>query len=155
MIEKEYAFARLILKLANTIIKNRNRHLKELDLTASQADSLHFFRSHDFASISQLKEHLGIAHQTARGIVCRLEKKGLIQMRKSEADARFQTICLTKKGLSVEKIIQHNGTRTGNKLLKGIRPDEQERFFELLQTALKNIEHESDLGGHYETKDEF
>ena len=31
--------ARLILNLSNTIIHNRNRHLKVLGLTASQADA--------------------------------------------------------------------------------------------------------------------
>ncbi len=39
----ENELGRLILKLANTIIKNRNRHLEALDLTSGQADSLQFF----------------------------------------------------------------------------------------------------------------
>ena len=39
----ENELGRLILRLSNTIIKNRNRHLAALNLTASQADSLQFF----------------------------------------------------------------------------------------------------------------
>ena len=40
---KEYTLARLILRLANRIVKNRDRHVKELGLTTEQADSLLFF----------------------------------------------------------------------------------------------------------------
>ena len=32
---KEYTLARLILRLANRIVKNRDRHVKELGLTTS------------------------------------------------------------------------------------------------------------------------
>ena len=37
---REYIIERQIVKLANAIIKRRDIHLKELNLTAGQADSL-------------------------------------------------------------------------------------------------------------------
>ncbi len=43
MRNKEYELARQVLTLANQIVKNRNKHLKELYITAEQADSLTFF----------------------------------------------------------------------------------------------------------------
>ena len=75
MKQKEYELARQVLTLANRIVKNRNNHLKELNITAEQADSLLFFHAHHDSSISDLKEYLQISHQTARGIVKRLEEK--------------------------------------------------------------------------------
>ena len=73
MRNREYELARQVLNLANQIVKNRNKHLKELNITAEQADSLTFFYSDDNKSISDLKDYLHISHQTARGIVKRLE----------------------------------------------------------------------------------
>ena len=43
MKNREYELARKVLTLANQIVKNRNKHLKELNITAEQADSLTFF----------------------------------------------------------------------------------------------------------------
>ena len=81
---KEYELARLILRLSNQIVKNRDQHVRDLGLTTEQADSLQFFLSHKNAVIMDLKEHLGVTHQTARGIVQRMEIKGLIETKKSE-----------------------------------------------------------------------
>ena len=49
--ELESDVGRLVLKLANTIIKNRNSHLEVLGLTASQADSMKFFLANEGATI--------------------------------------------------------------------------------------------------------
>ena len=40
----ESVLARRILQLANQILRNRNEDLKELEITAEQADALRFFR---------------------------------------------------------------------------------------------------------------
>lgn len=139
---KEYLLARLILKLANTIIKNRDNHLKALDLTTGQADSLQFFFTHENATITDLKKHLSITHQTARGIVQRLEAKELLSMQKSDQDGRYQIITLTTQGIKMCQCFQKNGIRTGHKLLIGMSEEEQELFFQLLQKAYKNVEND-------------
>ena len=136
---KEYQLARSIVKLANTIIKNRNRHLQELDLTAGQADSLQFFYPRQGAAITDLKEHLGITHQTARGIVQRLEAKGLVLLQKSDKDARFQQIFLTSAGQQTVQILHNSGIRTGHKLLYQMTEAEQEIFTRLLNKAAANL----------------
>ena len=41
--DKEFTVARLILRMANQIVKNRNLHVKALGLTTEQADSLLVF----------------------------------------------------------------------------------------------------------------
>lgn len=54
----QHQLGRLILKLANTLIKNRNRHLEALDLTTSQADSLQFFLANPQCTVTDLKDYL-------------------------------------------------------------------------------------------------
>lgn len=138
--EKEYDFARLILRLSNQIVKNRDRHVRELDLTTEQADSLQFFLTHENAVIMDLKNYLGVTHQTARGIVKRMETKGLIQTRKSETDARYQCVVVTEQGKKTGQILIKNGIQTGSKLLHGMSADQQKLFYELLKSALENVE---------------
>ena len=141
MNEKEYTLARLILRLANTIVKNRNVYLGTLDLTASQADSLRFFLSNPGASMTELKEFLGITHQTARGLVFRMEAKGLVQVQRSDRDARIQRVFPTAAGEELGDTLHRNGIRTGSRLLRGMTEEEQQQFYLLAQTALRNVEH--------------
>lgn len=139
MKNREYELARKVLTLANQIVKNRNKHLKELNITAEQADSLTFFSFNDNRSISDLKDYLHISHQTARGIVKRLEEKGFLRLSVSEADGRYKTVSLTEKGIHIMECLKCNGTHTGYQLLSGMTKTEQEQFSDLIAQALENI----------------
>lgn len=138
----ENELGRLILRLSNTIIKNRNRHLEALNLTAVQADSLQFFLAHPETTVTDLKAHLGITHQTARVIVQRMEKKGLIRRSPSSQDARCQLVSPTPAGVSMGERMMQNRERTGRKLLGEMSEQEQADFVRLLKVALKNVEHD-------------
>ncbi len=140
MKNREYELARQVLTLANQILKSRNGHLKELNITAEQADSLTFFYFHTDQSISDLKDHLHITHQTARGIVKRLEEKGFVKLSVAEADGRCKTVSLTEKGVHIVERLKQNGTHTGYRLLSGMTQSEQEQFSVLIARALKNME---------------
>lgn len=136
---QEFELARKVLHLANRIIANRNNHLKELGLTAGQADSLLFFDKHEDVTINHLKDYLQVRHQTARGICTRLEEKGLIHMITSEQDARAKKIVLTKAGKEMISALKNNGTHTGFELLKDMDEKERAQFDLLIQKAMKNI----------------
>lgn len=140
MKDREYKLARQVLTLANQIIKNRNNHLKELNITVEQADSLIFFDANRNSCISDLKEYLHISHQTTRGIVKRLEEKHFLNLRVCENDSRYKTVVLTDEGKQIIKRLEDNGTHTGYQLLKGMSQDEQEQFSKLIACALKNIQ---------------
>ena len=85
---REDELGRLILKLSHQIVKNRGRHALAAGLTASQADCMLFFSSRDEASVTQLKDYLGVTHQTAQGLVQRMTAKGLLTSRRSPQDSR-------------------------------------------------------------------
>ena len=139
MKQKEYELARQVLTLANRIVKKRNGHLKELNITAEQADSLLFFDANEGSSISDLKQYLQIRHQTARGIVKRLEEKDFLKLSVSEADGRYKTVSITENGDKIVKQLKQNGTHTGDQLLTGMTKQEQEQFSILIKKALENV----------------
>ncbi len=113
--------------------------MKELNITAEQADTLTFFYFDANKSISDLKDHLHISHQTARGIVKRLEEKEFLSLSVSELDGRYKTVSLTEKGRHIVECLKRNGTHTGYQLLSGMTKTEQEQFSALITRVLKNI----------------
>ena len=136
---RDYQLARMILQLSNTIVKNRNKHLKQLDLTAAQSDSVHFFAEHGDATITELKQYLGITHQTARGIVYRMADKGLVQVKRSQTDTRYQIVSLTARGREMEAVLQGNGARTARQITAGMSQEEEQQLYDLVSRALHNV----------------
>lgn len=140
--EDAHQLGRLILKLGNTLIKNRNRHLEALDLTTSQADSLQFFLTNPESTVTDLKNYLEITHQTARGLVHRIEEKNLITLSPSKQDGRCRIIFPTDAGVKLGLKMKQNRERTVAKLLSGMTDEEQDTFYRLLNIAYKNIKSE-------------
>lgn len=140
--ENAHQLGRLILKLANTIIKNRNRHLEAMGLTANQADSLQYFLANPESTTTDLKDYLGITHQTARGLVQRIEEKGLVSLTPSALDGRCRTISSTESGKELGVKMAQNRERTVLRLLSGMTEEEQETFYRLLKMAYENIKSE-------------
>lgn len=138
--EMEYIFARKVLRLANLITANRNADIKELGLTGGQADSLLYFSKNEGKSAVDLKEHLGITHQTARGIVERMVKKGILETNISKEDARYKKVALTKKGWELCKQLKENGMHTGDRLVNGMSESEKKQFFSMITLAVENLE---------------
>ena len=138
----ENKLARLLLTLSNTIIQNRNRHLQALGLTASQADGLQFFLLNEGASISDLKDYMGITHQTAWGIVQRREARGWIGLRRSSTDRRRQSVFPTESGRRLGRLMIRNRERTGSLLLEHMTEEERQTFFRLTVQAYENVKND-------------
>ena len=135
----EYLFARKILTLGKTIIANRNDNLRNINLTAEQADALIYFVENPGSSIRNLSNYLSITHQTASGIVKRLCEKEALSMTPSTKDGRCSVVHLTDLGNDLITQVKQNGTHTGAKILSGMSADEKEQFEHLLDLALANI----------------
>lgn len=134
--------ARLLMTLANTVVKNRNQHLEALNLTAVQADSMQYFLTHPHATIKDLKEHLDISHQTAQGLVSRLAEKELITVQRSPSDKRCQAVFVTDAGRALGEKLSANRSRTGRLLLTGMSDEEADLFSHLLRTAYENVRYD-------------
>ena len=137
--ETENKLARLLLNLSNTIIQNRNRHLQALGLTASQADCLQYFLANEGTSISDLKNAMDITHQTAWGIVQRMEVHGWVRLQRSDEDRRRQVVIPTASGRRLGELMMRNRERTGSLLLRGMTEEEQQKFYHLAAQAYENV----------------
>ena len=137
--ETENKLARLLLNLSNTIIQNRNRHLQALGLTASQADCLQYFLANEGTSISDLKNAMDITHQTAWGIVQRMEAHGWVRLQRSDRDRRRQVVIPTASGRRLGELMMRNRERTGSLLLRGMTEEEQQKFYQLAAQAYENV----------------
>lgn len=135
----ESVLARRMLQLANQILRNRNEDLKELEITAEQADALRFFQGHPGCSAVDLKAHLGITHQAARAIVERMAARGLVQTEVSKTDARYRDVALTPRGVEILDAMQRNRTHLGSQMLNHMDAADREKFAALLLQALENL----------------
>lgn len=140
--ETKENISRLLLNLSNTVIKNRNRHLEAINLTASQADCIKFFLHNNGASIKDFSVATGITHQTAQGIVSRLLDKKYLRVEKSEKDKRSQRVFITEEGLAITEKIKENARKTADLLLKDMTENEVEEFIRLLKKAYSNIKND-------------
>ena len=135
-----YDAARAVVRLSNRISTRRNADIKEMGLTAAQADALVYFAGHEGNSVTDLKSDMGVTHQTASGIVDRMIKKDLLATRVSEEDARCRMVFLTEQGKQLYACFLVNGSRVGDRMLDGLNETQQREFFALLTHAVNNLE---------------
>ncbi len=138
----ENQVGRLVLMLSHTILKNRNRHMAAIGLTSSQADCLRFCLEQENRTVTELKDYLGITHQTAQGLVRRTAEKGLLTVRRSREDGRCQLLSLTPAGKAAAEQMIQSRERTGDKLLHGMSSEERTEFLRLLQLAYENVKND-------------
>jgi len=132
--------AQQVLRLARQITKRRNHHIRDLDLTTEQADALRFFEERPDRSITAFKTVQGITHQTARLIVQRLAKRGLVQLVTSSTDARMKQVELTPAGKQKRQQLQQHGWQTSADLFDHFSEAEQQQLLNFLQRANHNLE---------------
>ena len=135
---REDELGRLILKLSHQIVKNRGRHALAAGLTASQADCMLFFSSRDETSVTQLKDYLGVTHQTAQGLVQRMTAKGLLTSRRSPQDSRVVLLSLSAQGRALTEQLTHSREHTVGQLLRDISPREEEELLRLLELVYRS-----------------
>lgn len=135
---REDELGRLILKLSHQIVKNRGRRAQEMGLTAGQADCLRFFSSREGASVTELKDHLGVTHQTAQGLVRRMAAKGLLSSRRSQKDSRVLLVSLSPQGQALAQQIALRRERTMGRLLRGVSSEEEKLLLHLLEQVYRN-----------------
>lgn len=135
---QEDELGRLILKLSHQIVKNRGRHAQSMGLTAGQADCLLFFSSRQEASVTQLKDYLGVTHQTAQGLVQRMAAKGLLSTRRSPQDSRVLLVSLSPLGHGQAEQLARSREHTVGQLLQGISPQKEEELLHMLELVYRN-----------------
>ena len=136
-----YILPRKIQQLSHHITQRRNQDLRQMGLTAEQADTLLFFHTYPESAAADLKTYLGVTHQAARAIVERMVNKGLLDTHISSHDARYKMIMLTALGEELYANMQKNCINFGDLLLEHINAADQYKLLILIQQVLENMEH--------------
>ncbi len=134
-----------VFRLNNALIKQKNRHMSELDLTAIQADVLmYILNHHETQEINQLdiQEVFKLTNPTVSGIVDRLEEKGFIKRVRSEKDARYRSLIPLPKGETLHPELKRSAEEAEKRFVRDMTPEEAAEFKRLLQIALKTAEEE-------------
>lgn len=118
---------------------------KELALqhvTAAQGRVLAFLitRDGERATQKELECYLGVSHTTAKGLVLRLEEKGMVRTAFDNEDGRVKSIYLTDRSRAMHREIETHAERIENSLLKGLSADEREQFTNLIHRLYDNIQ---------------
>ena len=90
-----------------------------------------------------LEQEFSIRRSTASSIVALMEKKGLIERRGVDYDARLKKLSLTEKGWEIRKIMTDDIKRIDMRLKESFEKDELDKFFEYidrLKSAVDKID---------------
>lgn len=137
---------RIIRRIDNSLLKNRNKSLTDFDLTAAQSDIIVYLMNNyqEMSEINQLdiQKHLQLSNPTVSGLLNRLEEKGFIARTSSIHDARYNCISPTQKALEMSNAMVEHMYSSEDAMLSGLSSTEKEDLYRLLSIVLENVEKE-------------
>lgn len=93
-------------------------------------------------NMTQIAEYIQVPLNTATGIVTRMEKRSLLQRRRSEEDKRVVTIQMTEKGMECIKNILGEFFHYAQIILKKLTPQELQMSVQILEKAMNALDEE-------------
>ena len=99
---------------------------------------LHWYGRESGMSVSELGDHLGLAHNTVSGLVSRLEKHGWVVRRKCDEDRRRARIQLTSQSEQLFRERVQHATDFWQQTFGQLSSEEQENLIESLK-KLKQV----------------
>ena len=131
-----------VMKRAESAVKSRFvQQVVPKRLTVVQFNALrhlHWYGGESGMTISELGEHLGLAHSTVSGLVDRLARDGWIIRRKSESDRRRSQVQLTAQSEQLFQERVESATSFWQQTVGQLTPEEQAQLIESLQ-RLKQV----------------
>ncbi len=134
-----------VFRLNNALIKQKNRHMSNYNLTAIQADVLMYvLNNHQNREINQLdiQAVFKLTNPTVSGIIDRLEEKEFIKRVRSEKDARYRRLVPLPKGEVLRDQLRSSASEAEKAIVRDMSPEEADTFKRLLAVALKTAESE-------------
>lgn len=128
-------------KIYNNIDTKRNELLKDMDLTATQADILVylFFCSKEKINQRDIENKFNIKNPTVTGILKRMEEKGFIECIIDDEDKRFKKILLTRKSIKFRDRLDSHKEEIENILTQNMSKEEVKILKTLLNKMVDNI----------------
>ena len=128
----EFRIERNMLRIGTFLATQRNNHLRQMGLTASQSEAMRFLQENPDISITDLKKHLKTSHQATRILVERLREKELVAVSPDKNDSRTRLIALTQKGETLLAQLKQEGQAAGVRLLRSLSHEEMAQLDGLL-----------------------
>jgi len=110
--------------------------IKEGDLTPRQLAVLMTVASHEGLSQTGLVDLTGIDRSTLADIVRRMQRKGLLQRRRTREDARAYAVKLTDEGKAVLNSATPLSERVDQRILEALPAASRQKFLEDLTTIV-------------------
>lgn len=129
-----------IKMIDNLVKKFGDIHLKEIDLTLSQARILLFLDQERHRIIRQqdIEKALNLTNPTVSGLLCRLEEKEFIKRRIQADDQRCRNIFLTEKAEQIIDSIYQNVRFIERLLFEDLSNEEIKTLCKLLNKVARN-----------------
>lgn len=93
-------------------------------------------------NMTQVSDYLDVPLNTVTGIVDRMEKRGLLERRRSAEDKRVVTIQMTAQGMACIKDILDQVFRYGQSVLNRLTPQELQTGIQLIDKVLEGLDEE-------------
>jgi MarR family transcriptional regulator, temperature-dependent positive regulator of motility len=109
-------------------------------LTPRQLAVLKTIAQHEGLSQTGIVDHTGIDRSTLADIVRRLQKKGLLQRRRTKEDARAYAVKLTEEGRRVLRTVEPLAKRVDRRALDALPANRREEFMRALASIVSTLE---------------
>lgn len=138
--EREIGF--YLKKIFQTMEKNLNKDLEDIDLTGMQAHVLIYLYKNRKNIINQrdIEREFELTNPTVNGILKRLENKGFIKRVVSLNDARNKEIMITDKSISLIVEMKKKAKNMENKMTSGITKEELDTFYQVIKKMFNNVQ---------------
>ncbi|QRF68533.1 MarR family transcriptional regulator [Ponticoccus alexandrii] len=94
---------------------------------------------------AELVRLVGIEQATMANTLARMQRDGLIERRRSDADGRVQENRLTEKGKGLHVPAIEAALAVNKSALSGLSPEERDQFLGLLSKAIQTFDSEEQL----------
>ncbi len=120
---------------AKEIVRKYTPHLNQLDLTYTQYIAMMVLWEQEEVTVSELGRCLYLDSGTLTPLLKKLESKGLITRRRSEADERIVLVRITPEGMKLRERAAGIPPQIGNCL--NLSPEEAKTMYDLCYKVLK------------------
>jgi DNA-binding MarR family transcriptional regulator len=114
--------------------------IPDSDLTPRQLAVLIVVAEHEGLSQTGLVDRTGIDRSTLADIVRRMQRKGLLQRRRTKEDARAYAVKLTDEGRRMLRSAEPLAKRVDQRILDALPGKERERFIDALVSIVDALQ---------------
>jgi DNA-binding MarR family transcriptional regulator len=112
------------------------------DLSKNDFFAILFIYRKETATMSDFAAYLHTPLNTATGVISRLEKKGLVDRKRSREDKRVMTVTISESGKQMVVEIIRQITHYGEAIFRRLSDEEMQAAFSIVQVVMKLLEEE-------------